>query len=186
MLNENWDHGNCDLRRWDLGSLSFKERIGVFRDERQGLRLGFWFRSLLLIILGDTLFLWSLRNLFGRIFFAVLLIVEHFLRPGLMQLRGLLFRVDLSWHLLHLSYGISCRRLRASSSICLNLAEGWGKQTPKDRKKFFQIAFGSTRECQSIIDLHPLNETSSQTLNHLAASLFKLIKLQRSVIQSAG
>ncbi len=66
--------------------------------------------------------------------------------------------------------------LRASSSICLNLAEGWGKRTTKDRLKFFQQAFGSTRECQSILELHPMTESTSNSLNHLAASLFKLIK----------
>ncbi len=65
---------------------------------------------------------------------------------------------------------------RAASSICLNLAEGWGKQSHKDRKKFFQIAFGSTRECQSILDLYPLNQNIHQKLDYLAASLFKLLK----------
>lgn len=33
--------------------------------------------------------------------------------------------------------------LRASSSVVLNIAEGSGKITPKDRRKFFAIALGS-------------------------------------------
>jgi four helix bundle protein len=35
--------------------------------------------------------------------------------------------------------------LRAASSVALNLTEGYGKPTPKDRRKFFDIAFGSAR-----------------------------------------
>jgi len=65
---------------------------------------------------------------------------------------------------------------RASSSICLNLAEGWGKQTNKDRKKFFQIAFGSLRECQSILDMHPLEQNIHSQADHLAASIYKLLR----------
>ena len=38
---------------------------------------------------------------------------------------------------------------RASSSIALNLAEGYGKSSNKDRARFYQIAFGSIRECQA-------------------------------------
>ena len=30
--------------------------------------------------------------------------------------------------------------LRASSSICLNLAEGSARRTPRDRRKFYNIA----------------------------------------------
>ena len=40
---------------------------------------------------------------------------------------------------------------RASSSIVLNLAEGYGRSGPKEQRRFFQIAMGSLRECQAII-----------------------------------
>jgi four helix bundle protein len=40
---------------------------------------------------------------------------------------------------------------RASASIALNLAEGFGKRTPKDRKRYFTSALGSIRECQSVV-----------------------------------
>src|SRR5262245_31427339 len=43
--------------------------------------------------------------------------------------------------------------LRAASSIVLNLAEGNGRRTRADRKRFFVIAFASLRECQAILDL---------------------------------
>ncbi len=42
---------------------------------------------------------------------------------------------------------------RANLSIMLNLAEGSGRTTNKDRKNFFIIARGSVFECVAIIDL---------------------------------
>ena len=45
-------------------------------------------------------------------------------------------------------YFLKDQLLRAASSIALNLGEGAGKRTRKDMKKFYQIAFGSIRECQ--------------------------------------
>ena len=66
---------------------------------------------------------------------------------------------------------------RASQSIALNLAEGRGKRTTKDQKKFFQIAFGSVRECQAILILEKLEESQSwETLDKLAAHLYRLIE----------
>src|SRR5437867_10278474 len=42
---------------------------------------------------------------------------------------------------------------RASSSIPLNIAEGNGKYTPKDRCRFFDIAHGSALECAAALDI---------------------------------
>lgn len=65
---------------------------------------------------------------------------------------------------------------RAASSIALNLAEGWGRQTTADRRHLFTIAFGSIRECQAICDLGNKSTVElSKKLDHLAASLYKLI-----------
>ena len=67
---------------------------------------------------------------------------------------------------------------RAASSVTLNLAEGRGKQTLADQKKFFQISYGSARECKAIFDLHP-NAASVEiknTLDHLSASIYLLLK----------
>jgi four helix bundle protein len=41
----------------------------------------------------------------------------------------------------------------ASSSIPLNIAEGNGKFTPKDRCKYFDISRGSALECASCLDV---------------------------------
>ncbi len=66
---------------------------------------------------------------------------------------------------------------RSSSSISLNLAEGYGKATYKDQRKFFHIALGSLRESQSILILSSLTDGKAfQIADHLGASLYKLIK----------
>ena len=43
--------------------------------------------------------------------------------------------------------------LRASSSVALNLAEGSGKRTLAEQRRFYNIALGSLRECQAVCDL---------------------------------
>ena len=69
---------------------------------------------------------------------------------------------------------------RAALSIVLNLAEGTGKRTLKDQKKFYQIAFGSIREVQALIDLNPELFTNEQAdlMDHTAAAVFKLLNWQ--------
>ncbi len=42
---------------------------------------------------------------------------------------------------------------RASTSIPLNIAEGNGKYSPKDRCRFFDIAHGSALECAARLDI---------------------------------
>lgn len=42
---------------------------------------------------------------------------------------------------------------RASISIALNIAEGSGKPTDKDKKRFYGIARGSAMECAAIMDV---------------------------------
>ena len=42
---------------------------------------------------------------------------------------------------------------RASSSIALNIAEGNGKFTPRDRCRFFDSAHGSSLECAAALDV---------------------------------
>src|SRR5207244_3288767 len=42
---------------------------------------------------------------------------------------------------------------RASTSIPLNIAEGNGKYSPKDRCRFFGIAHGSALECAAGLDV---------------------------------
>ena len=67
---------------------------------------------------------------------------------------------------------------RAASSVVLNLAEGWGRAGAADRRRFFNIAFGSLRECQAILDLTAEPAVAArEKADVLAAHLFKLIKV---------
>ncbi len=68
--------------------------------------------------------------------------------------------------------------LRAGSSIILNLAEGSAKPTTKDQRRFYAMAFGSTREIQAISDILNLTGQITDDLDHLAASIYKLVYTQ--------
>ena len=69
---------------------------------------------------------------------------------------------------------------RASASIALNLAEGYGKPSKKDKNRFFHIAFGSARECFAILQLGEIkNPEILELANKLGAHLFKLIKANK-------
>jgi four helix bundle protein len=64
---------------------------------------------------------------------------------------------------------------RASLSIVLNLAEGSGKPTAKDRKRFYSIAMGSFREVQALLDIQG-EEKLLRESDSLGASLYRLIQ----------
>ena len=66
---------------------------------------------------------------------------------------------------------------RAARSIVLNLAEGRGKRTKADQLRFFHIAMGSLRECQAVLELEQLENTSANAVLHeLGGALYVLIK----------
>ena len=66
---------------------------------------------------------------------------------------------------------------RASSSIALNLAEGRGRFSRKEQKRFFTIAYGSMRECQAILDLAALDSSEAfECADLLGAHLYCLLK----------
>lgn len=67
--------------------------------------------------------------------------------------------------------------LRAASSVPLNLAEGSGKRSPKDRRRFYDIAWGSLNEVSAIIDLSGVKQSDLlQLLDATRASLYKLLR----------
>jgi four helix bundle protein len=67
--------------------------------------------------------------------------------------------------------------LRASSSCVLNLAEGSAKSSPADRRRFYEIALGSHRECRAVLDLaDKIPAASAEIADHLGASLYRLVK----------
>ena len=73
---------------------------------------------------------------------------------------------------------------RASTSIVLNIAEGAGKYSGPDKRRYFLSALGSTTECAAIFDiLHRLNlidepehRAAKVMLDRVAAMLVKLAK----------
>ncbi len=52
---------------------------------------------------------------------------------------------------------------RASISVPLNIAEGSGKQTDTDKKRFYAIARGSAMECAAILDILKVSSLISAT-----------------------
>ena len=67
---------------------------------------------------------------------------------------------------------------RCASSVTLNLAEGSGRSSKKEQKRFYDIAFGSLRESQAVLDLvrEPIEELKLLG-DKLAAHLYCLIKV---------
>ena len=72
--------------------------------------------------------------------------------------------------------------LRASQAIPLNIAEGNGKATEADRRRFFEIARGSALECAAIQDVLEVcgalsaaeNAEAKKLLDRIVAMLTRL------------
>jgi len=73
---------------------------------------------------------------------------------------------------------------RASTSIVLNIAEGAGKYSGPDKRRYFLSALGSTTECAAIFDIlhrlklidEPEHRAAKVMLDRVAAMLVKLAK----------
>ncbi len=61
--------------------------------------------------------------------------------------------------------------LRASQAIPLNIAEGNGRGTPSDRRRFFEIARGSVLECAAIQDVLTVCEALSREENDVGKTM---------------
>ncbi len=76
---------------------------------------------------------------------------------------------------LKVSYPLHDQLLRASSSVALNLAEGSGKQTDKEKRRYYTVALASLRECEGILQLERIDDPSLlETIDHLGAILYRL------------
>lgn len=69
---------------------------------------------------------------------------------------------------------------RASSSIVLNIAESTGRKSFDDKSHFLTIALGSTRECQSILDLVDASQELVTLADRIAACLWRLTNKKKS------
>jgi four helix bundle protein len=67
--------------------------------------------------------------------------------------------------------------VRASSSVCLNIAEGASSFTPGTKVRAFRIALGSAGECDAILDLLEL---------HLATDRSDLTAARRDLMAAAA
>lgn len=67
---------------------------------------------------------------------------------------------------------------RASSSIPLNIAEGNGKYTSKDKSKYFDIARGSALECAACLDLLAIQfQMTSEDINKGKEMLKEIVSM---------
>jgi four helix bundle protein len=65
--------------------------------------------------------------------------------------------------------------LRSSSSVALNIAEGSGKLTFPDKRRFYSIALGSLRESVAALELSGHATTTANNLSDpLGACLYRL------------
>jgi four helix bundle protein len=83
--------------------------------------------------------------------------------------------------------------LRAAQSIPLNIAEGNGKQSLKDKNRFFEIARGSALECASLHDVLRVcdavddnsNRYGKSELKRIVSMLTRLIQRTQAVAEDA-
>ena len=80
---------------------------------------------------------------------------------------------------------------RASTSIPLNIAEGNGKFSAKDRARFFEVARGSALECASCLDVILVRKLASEeqvilAKERLSRIVQMLIGLLRKFSERAG
>ena len=74
--------------------------------------------------------------------------------------------------------------LRAAQSIPLNIAEGNGKQSLKDKNRFFEIARGSALECASIHDVLRVCDAIDEEPNRRGKSdLKRIVSMLTRLIQ---
>lgn len=77
----------------------------------------------------------------------------------------------------HFPHYLRDQLLRSSSSIALSLAEGSGRSTAKDQRRFFTIALASLRESQAALDLSPQQYPALVSMaDILGAHLYRLCK----------
>ena len=74
--------------------------------------------------------------------------------------------------------------LRAAQSIPLKIAEGNGKQSLKDKSRFFEIARGSALECASIHDvLRVCDAIDDESHRHGTSELKRIVSMLTRLIQ---
>ena len=67
--------------------------------------------------------------------------------------------------------------LRAAASIACNIAEGSGRSTKPDQRRFYVMAFASAKECTAVLAMANVRSPAVlDKVDHLCASLYKLVR----------
>lgn len=67
---------------------------------------------------------------------------------------------------------------KASLSVCLNIAEGAGEFSPKEKVRFYRIARRSATECASILDVcKVLTLSEKQSLSSARELLLRIVSM---------
>ena len=76
---------------------------------------------------------------------------------------------------------------RAGDSIALNIAEGNGKFSQKDRERFFQIAHGSALESAACLDLFVARQCcEAEAITQGKALLEEIVKMLFTMLDQLG
>jgi len=76
---------------------------------------------------------------------------------------------------------------RAATSIPLNIAEGTGKYTSKDKCRYYDIARGSTLECAACLDVLLKREKITKEISEEGKStLFEIVSMLTGLIRSTS
>jgi len=85
-------------------------------------------------------------------------------------------------------YGLSSQIRRCAVSVPSNIAEGYGRKSPKEYSHFFSIAYGSAleRETQLIISkrLKFIKITEFQKINTLLEEILKMLNVITSKMRN--
>ncbi len=72
---------------------------------------------------------------------------------------------------------------RASLSILLNIAEGSGRHTPKEKASFYLIARGSCYECMAIIKLLRTETVDDKVVDQLYLDFTEISKMLSGMVK---
>ena len=76
---------------------------------------------------------------------------------------------------------------RASLSIPLNIAEGNGKRSLQDRRRFFEIARGSAMECAALLDvLHRFSSGFRESDGEIKTLLLRIVSMLTRMVNPGG
>jgi four helix bundle protein len=72
--------------------------------------------------------------------------------------------------------GLGDQLRRAAASIVLNLAEGAGRTSQREKARFTAIARGSALECQAVLDLLSMDSRKPEVMAQAQAILIRVIQ----------